>query len=263
MAETLSPAQLVPFHKDWEWHGGVPSSAAQHLSLPSAVGHDRDRRGQHARALGDGLTACGRAQCGERLNMRMLHGQWASSAHGPLAQHFLHAQALLDLGSCTSLAAAVLVWSMCLLHPLSVPPTRTTSAGCIYFLPLLPCPQHHCGCTGRVSGWATCCPHSWHAFLPLPSLPVSCQAHTHPWQLRQQWLQAHLAGDVCPGSGTPTRVQAQSCPQVPAGRVLSCPCSTGLPQPQAAPSPPSVFFKRITFLLNTLIRLVAVCLQCC
>lgn len=97
--------------------------------------------------------------------------------------------------------------------------------------------------TGRVTGLALVHVLSTLLIHILGSaLPASCHAHTHPWQLRQEWLQAQLVGDVCLGSGTPTRVQAQSCPQVPAGRVLGCPCSTGLPQPQAAPSPPSVFF---------------------
>lgn len=35
------------------------------------------------------------------------------------------------------------------------------------------------------------------------ALPASCHAHTHPWQLRQEWLQAQLAGDVCLSSGIP------------------------------------------------------------
>lgn len=110
------------------------------------------------------------------------------------------------------------------------------------------------GCTGRVHTPIT---HPWLCLACI--LPVS---HT-PLAAPPGMAASTPAGDACLGSGTPARVEAPSCPQVPAGRVLGCPCSTGLPQPQAASSPPSVFFKRITFLLNTLIRLVAVCLQCC
>lgn len=105
----------------------------------------------------------------------MLHGQQASSTHGhcvvPLAQHLLQAQALLDLGSCASLAAAALVWPMCLLHQPSMPPNRATSTGCLFLLPLLPCPQH--------SWWLHWQgPHSQHTSLVLPCLHPASLTHT-------------------------------------------------------------------------------------
>lgn len=100
-----------------------------------------------------------------------------SSARGPcmvpLAQPFLHAQALLDLGSCTSLAAAALLWPMCLLHQPSMPPTKATSAGCLYFLPLLPHPQHSWWLRWQ-GHWLVACPRVVHTPSTCPWLCLAC-----------------------------------------------------------------------------------------
>lgn len=192
MAGTLPPAHLVPFHKGWEWHEGVPFSVAQHPSPPSAVGQDRGRRGQRARALGDGLTSCGRAQCGDAAWPVGQQCTWSCMV--PLAQHFLQAHALLGLGSCISLAAAALVWPMCLLHQPSMPAPRATPAGCLHSCPV---PGTAGGCTGRVTGLALL-----HVLSTLPAhilgsaLPASCQAHRNPWQLRQE-MAASTTGWGC------------------------------------------------------------------
>lgn len=181
MAGTLPPAHLVPFHKGWEWHGGVPFSLAQHQLLPPAVEQDRDRRGQHARALGDGLTSCGRAQCGERLNMGMVHGQQSTcSLHGPPCSAFPPCPGtarpwLLHFSGCCSSGVA---------HVLAPPAKHASNQGYSCRLPLLPptlalTPAQLVAALAGSLAWClpTCCPHSQHVSLALPCLHPATLTH--------------------------------------------------------------------------------------
>lgn len=118
---------------------------------------------------------------------------------------------------------------------LHLPGCCSTAVSHVPALPAECVPRAAGGHPVRTAGWALV-----HVLPTLPAhvlgpaLPVSCRAHTRPWQLRWERLRAQLAGDVTRGSGTLTRTWVQSHPQAPTSGVLCCPHSTALPRP---PSP--------------------------
>lgn len=216
---------MVPLRGGWEWRGEVLSPPAQHPSPLSAAGRDRGGRGWRARATRSGLTPRGRARGGEGARMGTLRGRGASSARDPLAQHLLPA-----LGGCGEQGPGAAGAARPRLRRPCGPRAVPRAAG---------------GRPGRAAGWALAhvSPRCQHMSLALPRLRRAGLAR----------ILGSSGGKGCEaagwrrvrGSGTLTGVRAQSRARAPASWVLCCPplhSPASAPRPQAAPSPPSVFF---------------------